>query len=107
MKFTCILLAAALLGPPAWAQTVSLKGQVTDESGALVPGATVSLSGPGGSKAAVSGADGSYSFADLQPGAYTLRASAPGLTLPQPQKTNLRAGAQTRWRGRRMRCDSA
>ena len=78
---------AALLVASAMAQTLNLKGQVTDESGALVPGATVSLQGPGGlSKVTVSGSDGSYSFAGLPPGGYTLRASAPGLALSQPVK---------------------
>src|SRR5215469_16624609 len=42
----------------------------------------------------VSGNDGSYSFADLPPGGYTVRASAPGLTLRQAAKTTLRAGSQ-------------
>jgi hypothetical protein len=77
------------------AQTVSLTGQVTDESGAIVPGATVTVAGPGGlTKAAVSGNDGAYSFAGLPPGGYTVRASAPGLMLRQAVKTTLRAGSQ-------------
>src|SRR5215472_8498263 len=84
MQLIRFLVAATLLGLPAMAQTASLKGQVTDESGAVVPGATVTLNGPSGfSKAAVSGNDGSYSFAGLPLGAFTIRASAPRLALRQ------------------------
>ena len=36
------------LAAPAQAQTASLSGTVVDESGAVVPGATVMLAGPGG-----------------------------------------------------------
>ena len=35
------------LAAPAQAQTASLSGTVVDESGAVVPGATVMLAGPG------------------------------------------------------------
>jgi len=56
---------------------------------------SVTLNGPAGlSKASASGNDGSYSFADLPPGSYTVRASAPGLTLRQAAKATLRAGSQ-------------
>src|SRR6516165_10029715 len=95
MKSIRLLLAAGLLALPTVAQTVSLRGQVTDESGAIVPGATVTASGPGGlTRAAVSGNDGSYNLPELPAGAYTVRASAPGLALRQALKTTLREGSQ-------------
>jgi hypothetical protein len=95
MKFIRFLLVSALLALPALAQTASLRGQVTDESGAIVPRATVTAGGPGGlTKTAVSGNDGSYNFPELPPGAYTVRASAPGLILRQATKITLRAGSQ-------------
>src|SRR5258708_3951664 len=97
MKLICCLLAIILLTLPAFAQTATLRGQVTDESGAIVPAATVTITGPGGlSKTAVAGNDGSYSFADLPPGANTVHTTAPGLALRQPAKIALKAGAQTR-----------
>ena len=75
------------------AQTATLRGQVTDESGAIVPGARVTLTGPVSlSKTATAGNDGSYSFIDLQPGDYTVQASAPNLILLQPPKISLTAG---------------
>jgi hypothetical protein len=45
MRLIRCLLALCLLAIPSLAQTASLRGQVTDESGAIVPGAKVTLSG--------------------------------------------------------------
>jgi hypothetical protein len=91
-----ILLAAFLLPPILSAQTATLRGQVTDESGAIVPGANIVLGGPAGlAKTTTVGDDGSYSFADLPLGSYIVQASAPSLFLRQPGKISLKAGAQT------------
>lgn len=78
------------------AQTAALKGQITDESGAVIPGATVTLNGPAGVvKTATTAADGSYSFTGLPSGSYTVKAAAPDLALAQPAKITLKTGAQT------------
>jgi hypothetical protein len=80
---------------PALAQT-TLRGRVTDESGAVVPGADVTITGPGSlSRATVSAADGSYAFGDLPAGSYTVHASAPGLVLRQPAKISTQGAYQT------------
>lgn len=94
VKLTFVLLAAALA--TAWSQTATLRGVVTDASGAVVPKAKVSLIGPGGVVAnAVCRDDGTYAITGLAAGHYTLNASAPDLMLPQPRKISLGAGAQT------------
>ena len=96
MQLIPYLLALCLLAMPAQAQTATLRGQVTDESGAIVQGANVTLSGPGRlSKTGTSGNDGSYSFADLPSGSYTVHASAPGLALRQAVKIDLKSGTQS------------
>src|SRR5215831_17760629 len=96
MKLFCLLLAECLLAMPVFAQTATLRGQVTDESGAVVPGAKVVLSGPAKLvKTTTSGSDGSYSFADLPLGSYTVHASAPSLALRQAAKVDLKASTQT------------
>ena len=78
------------------AQNSLLHGIVTDDSGAVVPGATVTLAGPAGlEKTAVTGGDGSYTFSALPSGDYVVQASAPQLALPQPRTISLRAGALT------------
>ena len=77
------------------AQTSSLHGQITDESGAVVIGAQVVLRGPGGKiNNATSGNGGFYSFDALPPGNYVLQASAPQLVLA-PAKLLLKAGSHT------------
>ncbi len=77
------------------AQSASLRGRVTDESGAVVPSATVLLNGPSGStRATTASGAGVYSFTGLPPGDYTVTASAPNLEQTQPVKIALR-GPQT------------
>ncbi len=67
-----------------------------DETGAFVPGATITLVGPlGVAKAATSGNDGSYSFVGLAPGSYEVRVTAPDLTQAQPAKIALQSGTQS------------
>jgi hypothetical protein len=97
MKLVCLsLILASLLSSPVFAQTAILRGQVTDESGAIVPGAKIVLTGPAGLSQTTSAAnEGSYSFTDLPPGGYTVQASAPSLILRQPAKISLKAGTQT------------
>ncbi len=85
-----------LISAAAFAQTASLRGQVTDETGAIIPGAKVELSGPSGPvRTTRSNGDGSYSFSGVPPGDYTVEASAPDMALPEPAKISLRQGVQT------------
>src|SRR5437762_10185209 len=68
------LLAAARAG--AQVQTGSIVGIVTDASGAVLPGATVSLSGErliGGPQAQVTDSTGAYRFDRLPPGTYIVK----------------------------------
>jgi outer membrane receptor protein involved in Fe transport len=70
------------LASPVNAQTASVSGTITDQSGGAVPGATVTLTGPGGTVSTTSGPRGEYSFANLANGTYhvavTLSGFAPG-----------------------------
>ena len=70
-------LSAVLL---AQSSEVSLRGQVTDQSGAIVPHIPVTLLGPGGltREASTEESDGRYVFRDLPPGTYSLRVNVPG-----------------------------
>ena len=91
----CIVLllfgANLLLG-----QTASLRGVVTDESGGVVPGATVTAAGPTApTRTTRTNNEGAYSYTGLPPGEYTVRVAASGLALPEPARIMLQAGAQT------------
>lgn len=75
------LLALLVLAPIAFAQTTGeLTGSVTDPSGAGIVGAKISLirEETGVALATTSLDIGVYRFTNLQPGAYTLRVTAPG-----------------------------
>jgi hypothetical protein len=76
------LLISSFLSATLLAQSgeVSLRGQVMDQSGAVVPGIPVGLIGPGGAvrEATTEGAEGRYVFRDLPAGTYTLRVRVKG-----------------------------
>ena len=79
LGFVSIWLTVA---PSAWAQktTATLGGTVSDESGAVVPGATVTITSvqTGASRSFKSDAAGSFLFNDLDPGVYDVRVAKEG-----------------------------
>ncbi|MGI9074149.1 MAG: carboxypeptidase regulatory-like domain-containing protein [Bryobacteraceae bacterium] len=76
-------------------QTASLCGQVFDESGAVIPNATITITGSSGVlKTTTTTADGWYCFSGLRHGFYTVQAIAPKLE-QEPVKLNLKTGSQT------------
>jgi hypothetical protein len=89
LVFLLLLAVSAVL-----AQTPgSLKGQVLDPSGAAVPGATVTLTGPNGVvKVAQSDNNGNYSVVGLPPGKYTIRVIAAGFDLFEGSIADLPGG---------------
>ena len=78
------------------AQTGSLEGVVSDQSGAVVAGATVKLTQQSGRETSTTSAhDGHYGFSGLLPGAYTIQAFAPSLATPEPLRVSVGSGWQT------------
>jgi len=76
--FLVLAMSAALLAQAPG----SLKGTVLDPSGAAVPGATITLTGPNGVvKVAQSDNNGVYSVVGLPPGKWTIRVIAAGFEL--------------------------
>jgi len=79
----CVLFAAFLVlaaSGVAWSQTVQgvITGTITDPTGAVVPGATVTITNVGTniSQTTTTGSDGSYRFPLVPPGSYTLEIKA-------------------------------
>ncbi len=94
LEFISYVIAVLMLSMPVPGQSVSIHGRVLDESGAVVPGAIVTLSGPSGLvQTTKSAGDGTYAFLDLSPGEYIVRASAPGLLLRQAARVSAAAGS--------------
>jgi hypothetical protein len=83
MKLRCYLVASALalaLAPPALAQVArgNIYGLVTDQSGAVLPGATVVLSGAFGTQSTVSDDKGEFRFLRVDQGTHKLTVTMPG-----------------------------
>ena len=82
MSTLCLCLVALLLAVPASAQDVRgrLNGTVSDDTGAVLPGVTVTAESPAliQPQVQVSGADGSYRFMALPPGTYNITFELPG-----------------------------
>src|SRR5437588_1813260 len=77
-----ILALLALLAVPTFAQTEagSISGTVTDSTGAVVPGATVTVksTATGATRTATTNNTGLYNVTNLQPGTYDLTVEGKG-----------------------------
>jgi hypothetical protein len=69
--------------------SASLRGSITDPSGALVPGALVQLRGASVQQIVRTDGNGKYVFPALPPGAYTVRFVAKGFTVREETLANL------------------
>lgn len=79
-RFLTSLAVVLVFSVPAAAQSLLgvVTGTVTDESGAALPGATVTLTGPRGAKTLTSDTAGRYRFGAVDPGTYSVEASLTG-----------------------------
>ena len=76
-RYVCALgVLVVLLAPaPAGAQTGQVTGVVVDETGAVLPGSTVTLSGPGVPRVTYADGSGEFALAGVPAGTYTLTVS--------------------------------
>src|SRR5579863_7804468 len=79
-KFIFVLLIFALftVASPAQQSTGTVKGVLADDSGAVIPAATVNLTAHGATKTVQSQGDGTYTFAGVAPGDYTVSVALTG-----------------------------
>jgi hypothetical protein len=74
----------------------TLRGLITDELGAAIVGASVTLTDATGvQKKTTTNNEGVYTFAGLAPGSYKLQANAPGFTQTEEQTIDVKAGRQS------------
>lgn len=81
MRVLCVLTLALLIGTPVWGQTLGeIVGEVKDVSGAVIPGANVTVTNraTNTSRSVITNEAGLYAFPALVPGPYRLRIEAPG-----------------------------
>jgi hypothetical protein len=93
-KVLGLMLMLALCAVAGFAQqaTGTLRGQVTDEFGGAVVGATVTVTNQSGvEKSAVTNDEGIYVVSALVPGAYTVRATASGFAVNETQDVQIDA----------------
>ncbi|MFN8061735.1 MAG: TonB-dependent receptor [Vicinamibacterales bacterium] len=84
LGLACLALALGASAAGAQVQTGSISGTVTDASGAILPGVTVSLTGEkliGGAQSAVTDETGGYRFNRLPPGSYHVKFELQGFKL--------------------------
>src|SRR5271170_5408909 len=87
-----IMITLAVFSSPVFAQAPSgsLRGQVTDQSGAVVTQADVALTPATGTPLSTkTDAQGMYEFKGLAAGEYTLDVVAPGFTLYENTKVEI------------------
>lgn len=98
MKAAILFFLLVVPGALAQAQTATLNGKVTDQTGAVIPGATVTATAADGKSAsATSGPEGAFQIQSLPPGSYNVSATAKGfaplnqtgVVLTEGQRTNL------------------
>ena len=70
----------------AQTQTGTVEGKVQDEQGAVLPGATLTLTGPTGSESTVSDSLGVYRFVGVAPGTYVLKTELQGFLAQQVEQ---------------------
>src|SRR5437588_12517654 len=99
MKFKAIVLSlVALLAASAIAsaqsQTGEVFGRATDSSGAVLPGVTVTLTGPVLLQplTAVTSETGSYQFPRIEIGSYTVRFELPGFRTVVREDVRVKVG---------------
>ena len=91
----CFLVIGILLLPTAAFAQGSIAGQVTDTSGAIVPGVTVEATSPAlieGTRTATTDDQGRYQITALRPGSYKVTFSLPGFRTVVREGIELTAG---------------
>ena len=91
--FVVLLFALLTANMPAQTASGTLRGRITDPSGAVIPNATVAATTANGkSVTAVTNSQGIYEFKGLAPGDYTVTATARAFAVAQEEAVKVTAG---------------
>src|SRR5581483_2726829 len=92
-----LVVALAVVAVPAAAQlqTGNLYAHVADQSGASLPGVTVTLGGEGAPQVQVTNAQGQAHFLGLAPGAYDIKAELEGFSTVDYPNVVINVGRNT------------
>ena len=95
LQFALGICVGIAMVTPAAAQDGTLRGSITDDTGAALPGATVNATSPGliGAREVVSDSEGQYRLGNLPPGTYVVTAQLPGFAIARRENIVMRAGA--------------
>src|ERR1041384_5154796 len=89
-----LILAATLVAAQQTRGT--LRGSISDELGAVIVGANVTLTdATGAQKKTTTNGEGIYTFAGLAPGKYTLQAVAPGFAPSENREIDVTSARQS------------
>lgn len=92
----CLLITLPVVLAPAVAETQTLtgivSGTVRDEQGGVLPGVTVSLTGPTGTRTTVTDDSGVYRFPAVDPATYSLTAELSGFQTRRQENIVVTAG---------------
>lgn len=93
-----VLLACAVLSPIAWGQQTTIVGTVTDPSGAVVPGVTITITNTETriTRTITTNDSGQYVVPDLQVGHYNVKAVASGFKTAEQTDVVLTVGDRIR-----------
>src|SRR5215216_6654267 len=97
-KIYCLALFILLTPTLVTAQQArgTLRGLITDELGAVIVGANVTLTeASGAQKKTTTNGEGVYNFVGLAPGKYTLQAVAPGFAPSESKEVDVTPARQT------------
>jgi hypothetical protein len=97
LRTLAIFAVATVLATGAYAQAIygNIYGKVTDESGAVLPGVSVTLSGIGAPQTATTGSQGEFRFLNLSAGAYTVKTELAGFATVERSNVVVNVGVNT------------
>jgi len=90
--WTVALLIACASAVSAQETTGTIAGRVVDAQGLAVPGVTVTVTGPQGTKTAVTDSDGRFTIPFLAPGTYRIQTELPGFKPVVRENVQVRLG---------------